>query len=73
MTSAPLRVAIAGLGFGETVHLEALRACPGLEPVALWHPRPERLQQALTSHGLRGSCRDRHPTRPSPWPGAGCP
>jgi predicted dehydrogenase len=28
MTTAPLRVAVAGLGFGEKVHLEALRASP---------------------------------------------
>ena len=40
MSAPPLKVAIAGLGFGEAVHLPALRACPGTEPVALWHPRP---------------------------------
>ena len=44
MSAPPLKVAIAGLGFGEAVHLPALRACPGTEPVALWHPRPERLE-----------------------------
>ncbi|MBM5827496.1 MAG: Gfo/Idh/MocA family oxidoreductase [Cyanobacteria bacterium M_surface_7_m2_040] len=55
MTPAPLRVAVAGLGFGEQVHLEALKASPQWEPVALWHPRPERLEQALARHGLRGS------------------
>ena len=31
MTS-PLRVAIAGLGIGEKVHLPALRACAGTTP-----------------------------------------
>jgi len=31
----PLQVAVAGLGFGEKMHLNALRACPGTEPVAL--------------------------------------
>ena len=51
----PLRVAIAGLGFGEKVHLEALKASPAWEPVALWHPRAERLDAATTQHGLRGS------------------
>ncbi len=54
MTTAPLRVAVAGLGFGEKVHLEALRASPDWEPVALWHPRAERLETACRSHGLRG-------------------
>jgi len=50
----PLRVAIAGLGFGEQVHLPALAACPLTEPVALWHPRPERLAQACAASGLAG-------------------
>ena len=54
MTSVPLRVAIAGLGFGEKVHLPALLDCPATEPVALWHPRPERLEQACRSHQLPG-------------------
>ncbi len=43
-----------GLGFGEKVHLPALRDCPLTEPVALWHHRPERLQQACTASGLPG-------------------
>ena len=47
-------VAIAGLGFGEAVHLEALRSNPGLQAVALWHPRRNRLQQATEQHNLRG-------------------
>lgn len=50
----PLGVALVGLGFGEKVHLPALRDCPNTEPVALWHPRPERLEQASSSHGLPG-------------------
>ena len=50
-----LRVAIAGLGFGEKVHLEALKTSPHWEPVALWHPRAQRLEAACSSHGLRGS------------------
>ena len=45
-THRPLGVAIAGLGFGESVHLPALRDCPSTEPVALWHPRTERLEAA---------------------------
>ena len=53
--SRPVGVAIAGLGFGEAVHLPALRACPGAEPVALWHPRQERLERACRESGLPGS------------------
>lgn len=54
-THRPLGVAIAGLGFGESVHLPALRACPLTEPVALWHPRAERLEQACRAANLSGS------------------
>ena len=41
MSPEPLGVAIAGLGFGEKVHLPALAAATDLEAVALWHPRQE--------------------------------
>ena len=54
-TGAPLRVAVAGLGFGEKVHLPALADCPATEPVALWHPRAERLEAACRKAGLPGS------------------
>jgi len=50
----PLRVAIAGLGFGEKVHLPALRACRHTAPVALWHPRQERLDAACRKAELPG-------------------
>ena len=52
--SPPLRVAIAGLGFGAKVHLPALRSCQGTEPVALWHPRTERLEAACRDAELTG-------------------
>jgi predicted dehydrogenase len=51
----PLGVAIAGLGFGEAVHLPALRACAGTEPVLLWHPRSERLEEVCRKAELPGS------------------
>ena len=56
MSTVPpsLRVAIAGLGFGETVHLPALRACSHAEPVSLWHPRQERLEAACRKAELPG-------------------
>ncbi len=50
----PIGVAIAGLGFGESVHLPALKANPDLQPVALWHPRTERLEKACNQHELIG-------------------
>lgn len=52
--SRPLKVAIAGLGFGEAVHLKALVSNPATEPVALWHPRQERLDRACQATGLPG-------------------
>jgi predicted dehydrogenase len=55
MNRPTLRVAVAGLGFGEKVHLPALHDCPLTEPVALWHPRPERLEAACRASGLPGS------------------
>lgn len=51
----PLKVALAGLGFGEKVLLPALQDCPSTEPVALWHPRADRLEQACRASGLGGS------------------
>lgn len=51
----PLRVAVVGLGFGVNVHVPALRACPGTEPVALWHPNAERLQAACAAVDLPGA------------------
>jgi hypothetical protein len=50
----PLRVAIAGLGFGEKVHLPALRSCRHTAPAALWHPRQERLEAACRKAELPG-------------------
>ena len=54
MSDQPIGVAIAGLGFGEAVHLPALRANADLNPVALWHPRKERLDEASAKQGLPG-------------------
>ena len=54
MSSQPIGVAVAGLGFGEKVHLPALAAASDLQAVALWHPRQERLDAATAVHGLKG-------------------
>ena len=53
-SNRPIGVAIAGLGFGEIVHLKALEALQELKPVALWHPRADRLNQATATTGLKG-------------------
>ena len=53
MSANPIGVAVAGLGFGEKVHLPALAANPDLEAVALWHPRRERLDQDFTIYEKR--------------------
>ena len=54
MSVQPIGVAVAGLGFGEKVHLPALEACSDLHAAALWHPRRQRLDEACLSHGLVG-------------------
>ena len=51
----PIGVAVAGLGFGEAVHLPALASNPDLNAVALWHPRQDRLDLACASHNLQGT------------------
>ena len=53
--AAPLRVAVAGLGFGEQVHLPALAACPLTEPIALWHPRPSDWSKPAPPAACRAS------------------
>ncbi len=47
-------VAIAGLGFGESVHLPALKASKDLNPVAIWHPRKIRLEESCERNNLIG-------------------
>jgi predicted dehydrogenase len=54
-SSPRLRVAVVGLGFGAQVHVPALRACPTTEPVALWHPKPDRLRAACATTDLPGA------------------
>ena len=49
----PLRIAIAGLGFGESVHIPASMSNKNIELVGLWHPRPERLKEACNKNNLR--------------------
>ena len=48
----PIRIAIAGLGFGESVHIPASLSNENIELVGLWHPRPDRLKEACGKHNL---------------------
>ena len=50
--SQPIRIAIAGLGFGESVHIPASLFNDDIELIGLWHPRPERLREACAKHDL---------------------
>ncbi len=52
-TDNPLRIGIAGLGFGESVHIPASLSNKNIELVGLWHPRLERLKEACDKHNLR--------------------
>ena len=47
-------VGLAGLGFGEKVHLPGLLSSQDLQPIALWHPRLDRLNVACKTHNLKG-------------------
>ena len=42
MSPAPLRVAVAGLGFGRKVIVPAVRATASTTVAALWHPDPHK-------------------------------
>ncbi len=48
----PLRIAIAGLGFGENVHIPAALSNKNIELVGLWHPRIDRLKEACNKNNL---------------------
>ena len=48
----PLRIAIAGLGFGENVHIPASLSNKNIKLVGLWHPRSDRLKEASNKHNL---------------------
>ena len=50
----PIGVAIAGLGFGESVHLEALNSNSQFNTRALWHPNNERLEESSQKHSIYG-------------------
>ena len=48
----PIRIGIAGLGFGESVHIPASLSNENIELVGLWHPSKDRLKEACCKHNL---------------------
>ncbi len=54
LRSKVLGVGIAGLGFGEAVHLPAINSNPSIDASVLWHPRSERLEEACKKNNLLG-------------------
>jgi predicted dehydrogenase len=52
----PLRIGIAGTGFGAAVHLPALKALPGVEIVAIAGANPARTQEIAARHGIALAC-----------------
>ena len=53
-TTKPIGVAIAGLGFGEKVHLKALCTNEAFQPISIWHPRQDRLDECAKNNNLEG-------------------
>ncbi len=49
-----INVAIAGLGFGLSVHLPAIDSNKAIKPVAFWHPNKEKLDVACKNYNLKG-------------------
>lgn len=50
----PLRVAVAGLGFGRKVIVPALRATASTTVTALWHPDPQKVAAAAQAEEVQG-------------------
>lgn len=52
----PLRVAVAGLGFGRKVIVPALRATASTTVTALWHPDRQKVTAAAQAEEVQGFC-----------------
>ncbi|WP_074457285.1 Gfo/Idh/MocA family protein [Candidatus Synechococcus spongiarum] len=50
----PMRVAVAGLGFGRKVIVPALRATASTVVTALWHPDPQKAAAAAQAEEVQG-------------------
>lgn len=52
MPTTPVRIAVAGGGYGAKVPLPVLSGMEEFEPVAVWSRRPERCAELAEEHGL---------------------
>jgi len=52
MPSSPIKIAVAGGGYGAKVPLPVLSELDEFEPVAVWSRRPERATELAEKHGL---------------------
>jgi predicted dehydrogenase len=53
MPAPPVKIAIAGGGYGAKVPLPVLSELDEFEPVAVWSRRPERARELADEHGLQ--------------------
>ncbi len=53
MPKPPVRIAVAGGGYGAKVPLPVLAGLDEFEPVAVWSRRPERAAELAEQHGLQ--------------------
>lgn len=53
MKSDKIGLAIAGLGFGEAVHIPAIKTNEIFNPLALWHHREERLMESSAQNNIK--------------------
>ena len=57
MPTPPVKIAVAGGGYGAKIPLPAYRELDEFEPVAVWARRPERARDLAAEHGLElGTC-----------------
>ena len=49
-----LSIAIAGLGFGEKVHIPAIQSSSNIKLHSIWHPRLNRLNEVCKKYSLHG-------------------
>jgi predicted dehydrogenase len=53
----PLRIGIAGTGFGAAIHLPALQSLPGVAVAAIAGSRPDKTAEIARKHGVALACR----------------
>ena len=54
MKDSIFRIAVAGLGFGDKVHIPAIHANKEIELAGIWHPRDDRLAEVAKKQKVKG-------------------